>query len=79
MFIEIVSKKEKSSVRSDMSSTRAAPTELHFEGVLDAIDGPRLWRSEASKLTHDLVFTVVCQRNFASKTTLRQLPPLISL
>jgi hypothetical protein len=36
-----------------MSSTRAAPTELHFEGALDAIDGPRLWRSEASKLTHD--------------------------
>jgi hypothetical protein len=48
--------KEKSSVRSDMSSTRAAPTELPFEGALDAIDGPRLWRSEASKLTHDQTF-----------------------
>jgi hypothetical protein len=59
VFIEIVSKKEKSSVRSDMSSTRAAPTELHFEGALDAIDRPRLWRSEASKLTHDQTFESV--------------------
>jgi hypothetical protein len=27
-------------------------TELHFEGALDAIHRPRLWRSKANKLTH---------------------------
>jgi hypothetical protein len=56
MFIEGCLEKEKSSLRNDMSSPFAAPTELHFEGALDAIDRLRLWRSKASKLTHAQTF-----------------------
>jgi hypothetical protein len=73
MFIEIVSKKEKSSVRSDMSSTRAAPTELHFEGALDAVDGaaPLALRG---KLIHDQTFDPVTKGPYAKRPDITSPP-----
>ena len=56
-----------------MSSTRAAPTELHFEWALDAIDRLRLWRSKASKLTHDQTFESVTAPS--SQATTQYMPP----